>query len=288
MAYTINLTNGTIFATVADGTINTSSSMILVGKNYAGYGEFLDENFIHLLENGSNSVAPGAPLTGQLWWDTSSGTMKVYTGTTFKTISSATASSTAPTNNVTGDLWWDTTNQQLKAWNGTAFVLVGPASSSGQGTSGAIVNTIEDTFTNDHVVIELYVGNTIVGMVSKDSTFTPAVGISGFATISPGIQISTTVSGAVFTGTATNAQTLDSLDSTQFLRSDANDTTSGTLGILNDTGLTVGIDQDLKLSVVTGNSTAVIQNQTQDANINIQLMMVAQLPLHSLSMVQLH
>jgi hypothetical protein len=271
MAYTINLTNGTIFATVADGTINTSSSMILVGKNYAGYGEFLDENFIHLLENGSNSVAPGAPLTGQLWWDTSSGTMKVYTGTTFKTISSATASSTAPTNNVTGDLWWDTTNQQLKAWNGAAFVLVGPASSSGQGTSGAIVNTIEDTFGNDHVVIELYVGNTIVGMVSKDSSFTPAVGISGFATVGPGIQLSTTVSGAVFTGTATNAQTLDSLDSTQFLRSDANDTTSGTLGILNDTGLTVGVDQDLKLSVITGNSTATIQNQTQDANINIQV-----------------
>jgi hypothetical protein len=210
-------------------------------------------------------------LTGQLWWDTSSGTMKVYTGTSFKTISSATASSTAPTNNVTGDLWWDTTNQQLKAWNGTAFVLVGPASSSGQGTSGAIVNTIEDTFGNDHVVIELYVGNTIVGMVSKDSSFTPAVGISGFATVGPGIQLSTTVSGAVFTGTATNAQTLDSLDSTQFLRSDANDTTSGTLGILNDTGLTVGVDQDLKLSVITGNSTATIQNQTQDANINIQV-----------------
>ena len=271
MAYTINLTNGTIFATVADGTINTSSSMILVGKNYAGYGEFLDENFIHLLENGSNSVAPGAPLTGQLWWDTSSGTMKVYTGTTFKTISSATASSTAPTNNVTGDLWWDTTNQQLKAWNGSAFVLVGPASSSGQGTSGAIVNTIEDTFTNDHVVIELYVGNTIVGMVSKDSTFTPAVGISGFATINPGIQISTTVSGAAFTGTATNAQTLDGLDSAQFLRSDANDTTSGTLGVLNDSGFTVGVDQDAKISVTTGTSAVNIQNQTQDANINIQV-----------------
>jgi hypothetical protein len=272
MAYTINLTNGTIFATVADGTINTSSSMILVGKNYAGYGEFLDENFIHLLENGSNSVAPGAPLTGQLWWDTSSGTMKVYTGTTFKTISSATASSTAPTNNVVGDLWWDTTNQQLKAWNGTSFVLVGPASSSGQGTSGAIVNTIEDTFTNDHVVIELYVGNTIVGMVSKDSSFTPAVGISGFPTVDPGIQLSNTVGlGALFTGTATNAQTLDSLDSAQFLRSDANDTTSGTLGILNDSGLTVGVDQDAKISVTAGTSAVNIQNQTQDANINIQV-----------------
>ena len=113
MAYTINLTDGTIFATVADGTINTSSSMVLVGKNYAGYGEFLDENFIHLLESGANTTAPGAPLTGQLWWDKSTNTMKVYNGTTFKTISAATASASTPTSNVTGDLWFDTTNQQL-------------------------------------------------------------------------------------------------------------------------------------------------------------------------------
>jgi hypothetical protein len=64
MAYTINLTDGTIFAVIADGTINTDSSMTLVGKNYAGYGEFLDENFIHLLESGSNTTAPGDPLGG--------------------------------------------------------------------------------------------------------------------------------------------------------------------------------------------------------------------------------
>ena len=120
MSYTINLTNGTIFATIADGTINTASSMVLVGKNYAGYGEFLDENFIHLLENGSNTTAPGAPLTGQIWWDSANNLMKVYNGSTFKTISSATAQSTAPTNNVTGDLWYDTVNAQLKVWTGTA------------------------------------------------------------------------------------------------------------------------------------------------------------------------
>jgi hypothetical protein len=102
MSYTINLTDGTIFAVIADGTINTSSSMILVGKNYAGYGEFLDENYIHLLENGSNTTAPGAPLTGQLWWDQTTDTMKVYNGTTFKVISGATASASAPTSNVAG------------------------------------------------------------------------------------------------------------------------------------------------------------------------------------------
>ena len=49
MSYTISLTDGNVFAVVADGTINNSSSMTLVGKNYAGYGQFLDTNFIHLL-----------------------------------------------------------------------------------------------------------------------------------------------------------------------------------------------------------------------------------------------
>ena len=97
MAYTINLTDGTIFATVADGTINTTSSMILVGKNYAGYGEFLNENVIHLLENSSNTTAPGAPLTGQLWWDSGNGLMKAYNGSQWKTISSTTAQASAPT-----------------------------------------------------------------------------------------------------------------------------------------------------------------------------------------------
>jgi hypothetical protein len=271
MAYTINLTDGTIFATIADGTINTASSMILVGKNYAGYGEFLDENFIHLLESGANNTAPGAPLTGQLWFDKSVGLMKVYNGTTFKIIGSATASTGAPTSNVAGDLWFDTTNQQLRVYNGSTFILVGPASSSAQGTSGAIVTTITDNVAVDHVVVQLFVQNTIVAMVSKDATFTPQVAITGFATIGPGLQLSTNVSNNLFRGTSTDAQLLDGLDSTQFLRSDANDTTTGTLGILNDTGLTVGLDQDAKISVSTLTSEVIFQNQTQDANITVKV-----------------
>jgi hypothetical protein len=271
MAYTINLTDGTIFATVADGTINTASSMILVGKNYAGYGEFLDENFIHLLENGANTTPPGAPLTGQLWWDKSTNTMKVYNGSQFKVISASTASATQPTSNVAGDLWFDTTNQQLKVYNGTSFILVGPASTSGQGTSGAIVTTITDNLAVDHVVVQLYVQNTIVGMISKDATFTPQSPISGFATIGPGLQLSTTVSSALFRGTSTNSQQLDSLTSSQFLRSDINSTTTGTLGVINDSGLTVGLDQDAKISVTTATSDVNIQNQTQDANILIRV-----------------
>jgi hypothetical protein len=269
MAYTINLTDGTIFATVADGTINTSSSMILVGKNYAGYGEFLDENFIHLLENGANTTAPGAPLTGQLWWDKSTNTMKVYNGTTFKTISAATASASTPTSNVTGDLWFDTTNQQLKVYNGTSFILVGPASTSGQGTSGAIVATITDNVSVDHVVVQLWVNNSIVGIVSKDATFTPQIAITGFATIGPGLQLSSTVSNALFRGTSTNAQLLDNIASTGFLQRNVNQTTTGTLGILNDSGLSVGADSDARI-IITG-SDVFLRNQTQDGNLTLQV-----------------
>ena len=269
MAYTINLTDGTIFATVADGTINTSSSMILVGKNYAGYGEFLDENFIHLLENGANTTAPGAPLTGQLWWDKSTNTMKVYNGTTFKTISAATASASTPTSNVTGDLWFDTTNQQLKVYNGTSFILVGPASTSGQGTSGAIVATVTDNVSVDHVVVQLWVNNSIVGIVSKDATFTPQIAITGFATIGPGLQLSSTVSNALFRGTSTNAQLLDGVASTGFLQRNVNQTTTGTLSILNDSGLSVGADSDARI-IITG-SDVFLRNQTNDGNLTLQV-----------------
>ena len=270
MAYTINLTDGTIFATIADGTINTTSSMILVGKNYAGYGEFLDENFIHLLENGSNTTAPGAPLAGQLWWDSANSLMKVYNGTTFKTISSATASSSAPTSNVTGDLWWDTTNQQLKAYNGTAFILVGPASSSAQGTSGAIVETVLDNSSVSHTVIKMYVGGTVVATISKDATFTPQVAIVGFATIAPGMQLSSTVSNNLFRGTATNAEALNGVSGNAFMRTDTNTSTTGSLSVLTDTGgFFVGADSDAKISVTTATSSVNIQNQTADANIAI-------------------
>ncbi len=190
MAYTINLTDGTVFAVVADGTINTSSSMTLVGKNYAGYGEFLDENFIHLLENSSNSSAPPAPLTGQLWFDNSNLLLKMYNGSVWKTISAAAASSTQPTSNTTGDLWFDTGNQQLKIWNGSAFLVVGPAYSSGQGVSGAVPLYINDISSTQHIVTGIYAANSLVSIANPGSDFIPA---APYSTNFPKIFKGTTV-----------------------------------------------------------------------------------------------
>ena len=269
MAYTINTTDGTIFATVADGTINTTSSLTLVGKNYAGYGEFLNENVLKLLESGANTTQPSAPLTGQLWFDKSAAVLKVYNGTLFKNLGSATASGSQPTSVVAGDLWFDSTNAQLKVYDGSAFILVGPSFTAGSGTTGAIVDTIEDNVAVDHVVVKMFVEDNIVAMVSKDATFTPGAAITGFATIGPGIQLSTAVSNAVFKGSATNAQTLDNLDSTDFLSAVGNDTTSGTLGVLNDTGLAVGVDSDLRVSV--SGSDVTVQNQTSDGDVILRV-----------------
>ena len=252
MAYTINLTDGTVFATITDGTINTASSMILVGKNYAGYGEFLDENFIHLLENGANTTAPSAPLTGQLWWDKTNNLLKVYNGTIFKTISAATASASAPTSNVTGDLWYDTTNQQLKVWSGAAFLVVGPGYTSAQGQSGAIPETILNSTGATRYITSLYVNNTRVAIVYDGASFTPeAALLAAFPTIYPGMTLSASVGSAVFAGSATNAQLLDNLDSADFMRATANTATTGRLQVNNTDGIYIGTSNVVNISQST-------------------------------------
>ena len=271
MSYTITLTDGSVFATVPDGTINTSSSMTLVGKNYAGYGQFINDDIIRLLESGSNTTPPGAPLTGQLWWDKTDNVLKIYNGTVFKTISAATASSTAPSSNSTGDLWFDTQNQQLNVWTGTTWLLIGPQFTVGQGVTGAIPTTILDSTSVPHQCIELYCNNRIVGIVSQDATFTPQTTISGFTTIRPGITLATLVNGQVplFQGTATNSQALNSLASSSFMRTDANTSTSGTMSVLNNTGLAVGANSSFR--VTSDNTNIQIANQSTNGNITFSV-----------------
>jgi hypothetical protein len=223
-----------------------------------------------LLENSAAISPPGNPLTGQLWWDKSNNLLKVYNGTTFKTISAATASTTQPSSNVTGDLWYDITNQQLKVYNGSAFILVGPQSTGGGGTTGAVPATITDTPAGiTHTVIELTISDAVVGIISADAEFTPAgAGVPGFATIKPGLNLASTVNGQtpLFQGTAANAVLLNGVASTGFIRnSGTGQTMSTTLGVLTDSGFTVGSDSDFRVSV--SGTTVQVDNQTQDGNI---------------------
>lgn len=78
MSYTIVKSDGTVLTTIADGTINTTSTSLgLPGRNYAGYGQSFDTNFTHQLENFAASTPPANPLRGQLWYNTTNNTLYV-------------------------------------------------------------------------------------------------------------------------------------------------------------------------------------------------------------------
>ena len=259
MAYTITTTAGATLASIADGTVNsTATSLTLIGKNYAGYGIFLNENYIKLLENFTNSSAPTAPLTGQLWYDSTNALLKVYNGSIWKPISSSASGASQPASPVTGDLWYDSANAQLKVWSGSAYITVGPSYTTTSGTSGAVVETILDSGSASHVVVKFYISNTVVAILSKDATFTPGTSISGFSTIIPGFNLSSAISGAFFTGTVSTAATLQGVAASQFLRSDQAATTSYTLTAgqlnVNGTDLTVASSSgDINITATTSN-----------------------------------
>ena len=162
MAYTVNLTSGGVLATVSDGTIDSTTDLKFIGKNYSGYGELLNENFVSLLENFSNTSAPSAPLAGQLWWDSSNSLLKVYTGSAFKTVSSSTSAASDPASGIVGDLFWHTTNNQLKVYNGSGWTTIGPLSTSGSGQSGPEVVSITDTVATAHIIVKMFVNDVIV------------------------------------------------------------------------------------------------------------------------------
>ena len=133
-----------------------------------------------------------------------------------------------------GDLWYDTVNQQLNVYSGAAWIVVGPAFTPGTGTTGAIVATITDNTATAHSVIELYANNIIVGMISKDQTFTPGTSVPGgwgVQPINPGLTLATTVANNAVWGNATNTLALNGLASTSFMRSDANTSASGTITV---------------------------------------------------------
>jgi len=268
MAYTITTTAGTTLATVADGTVNTTTTSItLIGKNYAGYGIFLNENYVKLLENFASGTAPTGALTGQIWYDSATQVLKVYKGlSSWKTISSTSTSPTQPSGAVTGDLWWDTSTNRLSVYSGSDWVVVGPAYTSTAGTSGALVETIIDTSSVSHIAVKLYVSNTVVAIFSKDSSYTPQTSISGFTSIKPGLNLvsSSTIVGAQFTGDVSNALTLQGVSASAFLRSDQNTATS--FQITAGGGLIAG--SDLQITSVTASN---LYSSTLNKDFNIQV-----------------
>ena len=273
MAYKINNTFGTLLVTLADGTIDVATTdLTLIGKGYAGFGEKLNENLVKLLENFNNTSAPNNKIQGQLWFDQTNKQINVYDGTKFKPVGSTTNSTTQPTNAVKGDLWFDTANTQLYVYNGTAWTLIGPTTVAGTGQTVFTTDIIEDNTGQLRTILKMIANDAVVGIVSNIA-FTPsgsatsgtALITAGFSTVSQGITLSTNVASAKFRGTATNSDSLGGVAAANYLRSDSADTTTGSLGILNDTGLTIGAGSDVTMSLSSDDFT--IAQTTQDKDI---------------------
>jgi len=267
MAYQVDKFNGTFLVSVDDGTIDTTTDLRFVGKNYAGYGEVQNENFLHLLENFANTSAPPKRVTGQIWYDSGNKKLRFYDGTRFRTASGAEIGPTAPSGLQAGDFWFDTSAEQLYAWNGTEFVLIGPETQPDLGASAVSAQVVKDNIGNNHTIVKFQSGGDVISIVSKDaftlnSTINP---ITGFTVIKKGVNLvntngttGVTATDHYFWGTASNSARLGGYPASEYIR-------LGEVAFDNeisfkDAGLTIGDQNDLRIRVENGDE-PVIENR---------------------------
>lgn len=203
MAYTIYKSDGTILTTIGDSTRDTTTSLSLAGPNFVGYGLYLNENLVHMLENFAANSAPSATnLQGQLWFDKFNQTLKVFTEQGYVPVSGVTNAGSQPSLAKNGDIWFNTVTEQLFIYddnNVAGFKLVGPNYTRAQGVSGAIPSTIGDASISGitHNILKLQFGNVTYAVVSPDNEFVPSPSIPGYITIKPGLNFNSNISSTI-------------------------------------------------------------------------------------------
>ena len=276
MAYKLNKTDGTLLVDLIDGTLDTASTSIsLIGRNYTGFGEALNENFVKLLESFANTTSPSNPIEGQLWWDKSDARLKVYEGSVFKAVGGPFVQKEQPSM-VAGDLWIDNVNDQLYFFDGVGDpILAGPVYNKSQGVSGWKIESIRDTTDRERTIASLYVGNSAGGTtrvaVTSNVEFEPALGyrIDGITgNVKKGINIIEKDS-FIYEGTADAAKSLLKTDGTKvtadsFLSTTGDQIVAGTVTVQNSDGVTIGPNNDL-IQKVIGSTFTITQTVTDNA-----------------------
>jgi hypothetical protein len=271
MVYVVTNTAGNAVAVVNDGTVNsTSTSLNLVGIDFADYSKKIADNFVGLLENFANNVPPRTPITGQLWYNTTSKTLQIFNGVIFNTVNIVKASPNAPTSTQVGDLWYNTKESQLFFWNGGEWIVIAPTYSSDQGKSGTVTVTTQDTAGFWHTVLQIWLNNVLLGVFNTDGPFEPMPGMPGFIVIEHGFNL---LQDQVINGTITNSNAASSLTTGaagQFLSASGESVHTGSITV-NE--LTVG-SGSLALLVSTDNTIRLAGNSNieiatpNDINLN--------------------
>ena len=198
---------------------NYSTSLDLVGPGYVAYGETIAQDFLKLLENFASPNPPLNPIEGQLWYDTSNPGRKILrvnngavTSARWPSANGIYQQANDPSieysqNLIDGDIWVDTGNTQVKIRYGDTWTLVGPSVSTSDTKTGTESVDLESNTGGTYPVILNWVNGKVVEIIAYN-TFTPRTVIDGFATLNPGINLTTRVP-AKYNGLADRAKALE-------------------------------------------------------------------------------
>ncbi len=262
MSYNIKTYNGNLLTVIADGTIDNTTELSLVGKNYSGYGTIQNDNFIYLLENFANSNPPTKTIAGQLWYDSNNNHLKFYDkNLNWRSISGADISITEPSYLTTGDFWFDTNNKQLSVFNGTGYTLIGPPQTTTNKTTVIQASTVYDSAGTQHDILVAIVDGSTIFTVSNDLAFTlnnMVNPINGFNTINPGITLinTTAITKYKLIGTSTNADAISVIDGSKLTYSGTILGTATTTQITGMTGV-IGLIVGQFITIISGSIGAV-------------------------------
>jgi hypothetical protein len=286
VSYRLNRTDGELLVDLTDGILDTTTTdLTLIGKNYKGFGEFLNENFIALLENFASTSQPTNPMVGQLWYDKQDARLKIYDGTVFRPATGSVVSSTQPSNLNKGDIWIDNENNKLYIWDGSELTLIGPEYSAAQGKTGFEVTSQLDATDVQRTILKLFLGGTLVGIFSPETFYIlPEYSIAGYPQVVGDSQnrqllekgFNVVNSGFFYRGTATSAKGL--LDDAgviraaeNFIPTDANGATTGSLKIKNSAGLSVGVGETEYAILKISGTTATLETQQSNADLALKV-----------------
>lgn len=276
MAYQIDRYNNTTLTVVEDGTVDQTTDLKFIGKNYAGYGEIQNENFLFLLENFSGANAPPRAISGQLWFDSGNSKLKFYDGEQWRTTGGSAVATAEPTGLTDGDFWWDSANDQLYVFNGTDYILIGPQN-AGEGVTQMISRELLDSSNATKSVITATIQDEVIAIISpSEFTLNNTNPIVGFDRIKKGVTLAWTkladngvtnsaeVAGKDFNfwGTASNAEKLGGVPASSYVTTVPGETTVFTTIVqFPDDGVAVGDSLDFKFYVENGDE-GIIENQT--------------------------
>jgi len=238
MPYILTKTNGLTLTTVQDASIDTSTDLSFVGRNYAGYGKIVDQNFVYLLENFANTTPPSKPIQGQLWFNTKTKTLNFSNdGSGFKQLANLSTSSNV-VSSAMGDLFWDPVNYQLSVFNGTEFILIGPTAGTSSQSYWYAQDVPDVTGTTTLHILQSYIGSTNIAVISNVNNLSSgktysALGSTWHGGFAKGITLagadpitgSSISSGYYFWGTSAETLRISGGSSGQLIYQSAADTT---------------------------------------------------------------